>query len=270
MYQNFGDENFFEQGVLIFAPETSLGVFDMILCRPCSDNENHYRFATLFFNIDAEWIDRDAVMEFADMMEFNPVAFAIACTEMYPWEKFAAESPIHCHVWQNMTREEILDILKDEPISYIGLDPFFERLCPSCGRPLVVCEELCNRDENIWICEECDGRLSESDIDISTFSRFQDVPVTNVRRCRKAPHEASVSYELELDKISGDDSIEVVTRVKLPGDDDMGMSSLWDCFYRACPVGKALEEKYNLPKIEADAARGLKSAGLVIKRNKRR
>ena len=91
MYRNYGDYNFFENGCLVDDGHSDTE-FDLLRCMPYPDEEGKYMFAHLHVNIDNEWIDRETVMEYAGMTEesFDPVQYAIACTDYYSWENFGA------------------------------------------------------------------------------------------------------------------------------------------------------------------------------------
>lgn len=119
MYRNYGDKNFFETGILVEDPATSKAEFNMLLCRPYSDAEDLFQFSAVTVDINDAWIDRDAVMSFAGMTEdaFDPLHFAIACTEYYSWENFGAGSipyPDGTN-WRRMTRADIVSALAGIP-----------------------------------------------------------------------------------------------------------------------------------------------------------
>lgn len=107
MYRNHGDRNFFELGILVDT-EHSDTVFDMLLCRPYDDEEDKFCFAHIQVDIEDDWIDKDAVMSYAGMTkeDFDPVRYAIACTDFYSWSEFGADSN-YGYNWMDMDRKAI-------------------------------------------------------------------------------------------------------------------------------------------------------------------
>lgn len=103
MYINYGDIDFFESGTLV--EEISPGIYDMICCRPYSDREDLYQFARLTVDINDPWIDKESVMSYIGMGEWDPVWFAIGCTEYYSWDNFGADDPTYD--WRQMSRREV-------------------------------------------------------------------------------------------------------------------------------------------------------------------
>lgn len=112
MYKNYGDYNFFERGVLVDT-EHSNTCFPMLLCRPYDDVENLFQFGDVEVDIEDTWIDRNAVMDFIGMNEdtFDPVQFAIGCTDYYSWDNFGAGNS-YSYDWRRLDRKSICDILK--------------------------------------------------------------------------------------------------------------------------------------------------------------
>ena len=106
MYRNYGDRNFYEYGVLVDESASTGSVFDMLLCRPYADREDLYQFARVSVDISDNWIDKAAVMSYAGMCEedFDPLHFAIACTDYYSWDNFGAD---YSRDWQHMTRADV-------------------------------------------------------------------------------------------------------------------------------------------------------------------
>ena len=113
MYLNYGDRDFFELGILVDT-EHSDTVFDMLLCRPYDDQEDLFQFARVQVDIEDSWIDKPAVMSFIGMTEetFDPVQYAIGCTDYYGWENFGADSYGVTYDWRQMTRAQIEDEMK--------------------------------------------------------------------------------------------------------------------------------------------------------------
>lgn len=129
MYKNYGDKNFFELGILVDA-EHSDTEFPMLLCRPYGDEEDLFQFARVAVDIEDEWIDRKAVMEYCGMTEetFDPIQFAIACTDMYSWDNFGALDYGVSYNWQRVDKETIRKELRSYLIVCDDLD--MEELFP--------------------------------------------------------------------------------------------------------------------------------------------
>ena len=110
MYRNYGDKNFFENGILVDT-EHSDTAFPMLLCRPYLDDFK-----------ENGWGDRKAVMDFLGMTEetYDPVQFAIGCTEYFSWDNFGASS--YAYDWQRMDKKSICEILKYRLIASDHLD----------------------------------------------------------------------------------------------------------------------------------------------------
>ena len=121
MYENFGDRDFFEHGILVDR-EHSDTVFPMLLCRPYDDAEDLYLFGECEVDITDSWIDRKRVMEFVGMTEetYDPASFAVACTEYYSWENFGAMN--YAYDWMRMDRAAIREILKHRLTALDNLD----------------------------------------------------------------------------------------------------------------------------------------------------
>lgn len=115
-YANYGDVDFFENGTYVANDPDCNTAYYIIRCLPYSDQEGHYMYGDLYVDISDSWIDRSAVMDYAGMDEesFDPVLFAIACTDYYSWENFGAEEGFPNFGWQDVTREEILDVLPED------------------------------------------------------------------------------------------------------------------------------------------------------------
>lgn len=123
MYVNYGDKDFFEHGVLVDS-EHSDTVFDILRCEPYSDEEDKYCFAHLCVDIEDSWLDRKAVMDFTGMTEedFNPILYAIACTDYYSWDNFGASDYGVSYNWQDCDRDTICEELKGYLIASDNLD----------------------------------------------------------------------------------------------------------------------------------------------------
>ena len=123
MYRNYGDRNFFEVGILVDS-EHSDTEFDMLLCRPYDDCSDMYQFAHVTVDISASWIDRKSIMEFSGLTEedFDPVQFAIGCTDFYSWDNFGADSYGVTYDWRHMDRLSIEEELRHYMIASDNLD----------------------------------------------------------------------------------------------------------------------------------------------------
>ncbi|MCD8083426.1 MAG: hypothetical protein LUE86_08000 [Clostridiales bacterium] len=121
MYQNYGDRNFFENGMLVDT-EHSDTTFPMLLCTPYPDEEDLFQFGECEVDISDDWIDRKAVMDYIGMAEetFDPVAFAIGCVSWYSWDNFGAIN--YAYDWTRMDKKSICDILKYREIASDNLD----------------------------------------------------------------------------------------------------------------------------------------------------
>lgn len=112
MYKNYGDVNFLEYGILV-EEEKENEIYNMIICRPYSDVENKYIYGLCYVDITDNWIEKDKVMNYIGMTEenFEPIQFAIGCTEYYSLEDFGLFG-------NDYTKEEILQDM-EELKSYI-------------------------------------------------------------------------------------------------------------------------------------------------------
>lgn len=125
MYRNYGDRDFFENGVLVDT-EHSDTVFPMLLCRPYPDEEDLYQFGEVEVDLDdfkeSGWGDRKVVMDYLGMTEetYDPVQFAIGCTEYFSWDNFWAAS--YAYDWQRIDKRSICEILKHRLIASDNLD----------------------------------------------------------------------------------------------------------------------------------------------------
>lgn len=123
MYINYGDKNFFEHGILVDS-EHSDTVFDMLLCEPYSDEEDLYRFAHVQVDISDDWVDVKSVEDYIGMTDetFDPIQFAIGCTEYYSWDNFGADSYGTNYDWRRVSKDVICKELKGYLIANDNLD----------------------------------------------------------------------------------------------------------------------------------------------------
>ena len=123
MYINYGDVNFFENGILVDAEHSDTEI-NILYCKPFyseEEQDERYFFADCTVDIEDSWIDKKAVMEFIDMTEenFNNIHFAIGCIEYYGAENFADFLYVK-HVFSR--KEEIEERLKHYMISSDNLN----------------------------------------------------------------------------------------------------------------------------------------------------
>ena len=110
MYNNYGDVNFFENGILLKEEEEN--VYNIIYCQPDNDEENNYLFSDTNVDITGSWIDKNDVCKYAglrsysiDYIEEEKALFAIACISYYGAENFGRTS------WKK--KNEIIDYMVD-------------------------------------------------------------------------------------------------------------------------------------------------------------
>lgn len=120
MYNNYGDKNFFEYGLLIDS-EHSDTVFDMLVCRPYPDEEDLFRFARLHVDVEDTWINWDYVREFTGSPLDSPLERAREVIECYSWDNFGAADYGVSYDWQRMTREQIKKELRRFLIAHDNL-----------------------------------------------------------------------------------------------------------------------------------------------------
>lgn len=108
MYINYGDVNFFENGILVDAEHSDTEI-KILYCRPYDDEEDKFLFADCTVDITDSWINKKSVMDCLGMTEetFDFIQFAIGCVEYYGVENFS--SPYDGY---QFTRKEIEERLK--------------------------------------------------------------------------------------------------------------------------------------------------------------
>lgn len=123
MYKNYGDKNFLEYGVLV-EEEKENETYNMIICRPYSDMENKYVYGLCYVDITDSWIEKNEVMDYIGMSEenFEPIQFAIGCTEYYGLENFGL---FFNDYTKGYTKEEIIEDM-EEIKSCIDDEIYFE------------------------------------------------------------------------------------------------------------------------------------------------
>lgn len=122
MYQNFGDRNFFDYGMLVDTnPDGS--EYQILACLPFDEEKDRYLFGDCTVDISESWIDRKAVMHYIGMTEdeFDPICYAIGCMAYYDWENFGANH-YFSYDWRNMKKADICEILKHREIDSEGLN----------------------------------------------------------------------------------------------------------------------------------------------------
>ena len=126
MFKNYGDWDFFEDGILV--EQQSPSQFTLLRCNPVQDQEDRYEFARLDVDLDDDWMDKQALRDYAGLEPGvdNDAEMAIAATEYYSWENFGAGSGCGNfgpdHDWRSMTKEEIKKKKKNYSIDPQGLD----------------------------------------------------------------------------------------------------------------------------------------------------
>lgn len=120
MYKNYGDQNFFNRGILVEENHDN-GEFDVLYCMPLDDEEGYYIFGDCIVDINDSWIDRNAVCSFIGMDESNidEVLYAIGCIDYYGIDNFSSQYAYDQH---HVSREEICNILKYRDISPDGIN----------------------------------------------------------------------------------------------------------------------------------------------------
>lgn len=117
MYKNYGDVNFFENGILLQEEEEN--VYNIIYCQPDSDEENNFLFANVIVDITDSWIDKDEVCKYSGLRDYSidyteeeKALFAIACVSYYGAENFGDTS------WKK--KNEVIDYMinYDEEIDF--------------------------------------------------------------------------------------------------------------------------------------------------------
>jgi len=123
MYKNYGDVDFFQWGVLV-DDEHEENVYEMLLCRPYDDKEDLYQFGHVTVDITDKWIDKERVMLYIGMTNktFDPIRYAIGCTDFYSWENFDIIDYSFEHDWTRCTRKEIENQLRKYIIATDNLE----------------------------------------------------------------------------------------------------------------------------------------------------
>ena len=113
MYNNYGDVNFFEYGRLVEKAE-DINCFNVLVCNyvyDCTDPERCFQFDVCYIDISDNWIDIDAIEDYAGCSKENePELFALACIEYYGTENFGGT----CYYDESQfyTKNEVLNSLK--------------------------------------------------------------------------------------------------------------------------------------------------------------
>ena len=120
MYVNYGDKNFFENGILV-EEWPSDSAFNILCCNPYLDEEDLFRFGDIQVDINDSWIEQEAVEQFCGCRkEEDPIGFALGCISYYSWDNFGAIN--YAYDWQRMDRKSIEEILKHRMIANDNLD----------------------------------------------------------------------------------------------------------------------------------------------------
>lgn len=95
MWENYGDRNFFECGLLVNTDYSEIKTeFQILYCRPYSDVADKYLFSECVVDITDNWIDKEAVMSYIGMSEndFDSIPYAIGCIYYYGYSNFNSYS----------------------------------------------------------------------------------------------------------------------------------------------------------------------------------
>lgn len=110
VYENYGDVNFLDTGLLLAKDPSNPRCFYFIECDPVLPWEGDigkYYIMTGYIDIDDSWIDEDAVNKFADITRDNPEWFAEALLRYYGASEFGADYP-----YDTMTAEEVENFVR--------------------------------------------------------------------------------------------------------------------------------------------------------------
>lgn len=107
MYENYGDVNFFDTGILVETTEDE-NEFNIITCGQVADIENTYLFGSVQINITDSWIDKHGVCSYCglrdvsiDYTDEEKLQFAIGVVSYYG---------NHCGgEWKTLSKNEIID-----------------------------------------------------------------------------------------------------------------------------------------------------------------
>lgn len=255
MYVNYGDRNFFERGVLIKDPECAVSEYEMLLCRPYSDHEDLYQFSRVVVDINADWIDRKAVINYAGMPIFDPLWFAISCTEYYSWEEFGAGGSLCDYDWKRMTKADVLKELSYYFISAYDMEPLFERNCPFCGRPMSLKLSSHRDEENLFHCEACEMDVHETEGSVFTSGIWVDTSDSL---------ENSILLSVSPERNNPACGIPIILCKEVSFTHPVFQTDLWIVLLKAADMLKDLAAKHSWSVIKQDAVDELKARGLVV------
>ncbi len=125
MYRNYGDRDFFENGVLVDT-EHSDTVFPMLLCRPYPDEEDLYQFGEVEVDLDdfkeSGWGDRKVVMDYLGMTEETYTIGAVRDRLHGILFLGQLRGSLLRDDWQRIDKRSICEILKHRLIASDNLD----------------------------------------------------------------------------------------------------------------------------------------------------
>ena len=124
MFINYGDRNFFENGMLVDT-EHSDCEFQILYCRPYADEQDKYQFAELNIDLTDQWLTerQTEVLQYIGQTNISddPVRFAIGAVEYFGPENFGAASN-YAYNWQDVSKKEICEILRYRMIDFSQVD----------------------------------------------------------------------------------------------------------------------------------------------------
>lgn len=90
MFVNYGDKDFYENGLLVDDAVGLDGEVRVIVCMPCSYLKDRYLFADCYVNTTDSWIDKDVInIDNISGCGSENALKALACIEHYGVHEFA-------------------------------------------------------------------------------------------------------------------------------------------------------------------------------------
>lgn len=96
IFENYGDVNFLDGGCVVAQDPDRQGCYYVITCDYVWDTpgDHHYLIQDCYVDINDDWIDVDAVEQYADVdKETDPMLFATDCVRYYGGQNFGANVP---------------------------------------------------------------------------------------------------------------------------------------------------------------------------------
>jgi hypothetical protein len=121
-YENYGDANFLDGGLLLAEDPGYPGCFYFYKCDFVNDtkSDRHYLLTNGYIDINDSWIDVDSVESFSDAMkESDPWWFAEACLQYYGAENFGGNVPMRGDDLDDwlLTSEEVEEHMKNVKVN---------------------------------------------------------------------------------------------------------------------------------------------------------